>query len=72
MNPLAQRVAGVVSQSAPNVLCFSCLARQHGFREHDVRAAALVLITRAGFELSQRVCSSCQCLHELLSLARAA
>ena len=72
MNPLAQRVAGVVSQTAPGVLCFPCLARHHEFPEHDVRAAALVLIMRAGFQLSQRVCSSCRRLDELLSLERAA
>jgi hypothetical protein len=72
MNPLAQRVAGIVSQSAPDLLCFTCLAREQGLPEHDVRAAALVLITRAGFQLSQRVCSSCRRLDELLSVERAA
>jgi hypothetical protein len=66
MSPLAQRVANAVYLSSPRVLCFPCLAGQHGLNEHDTRAAALVLVARAGFGLVRQACSSCQSVDEVL------
>ena len=66
MSPMAQRVANAVYQNSPQVLCFTCLASQQGLNEHDVRAAALVLVTRAGLRLVQRICDACQRTDELL------
>jgi len=66
MSPLAQRVAAAVYQNAPRMLCFTCLATQQGLKEHDIRAVAMVLITRAGLGLVQRVCSLCQRTDEVL------
>jgi hypothetical protein len=59
MRPFVQRVAEGVRLNAPSVLCFACLARQQGIREHDVRDVALVLVARAGLQLARRVCSTC-------------
>jgi hypothetical protein len=59
MSPLAQTVAGAVHQASPHGTCFACLAAQQGLHEHDVRAAALVLIVRAGLELVRQTCHWC-------------
>jgi hypothetical protein len=72
MGALAQQVAAIVHRNSPNVLCLTCLAAQHGLPEHDVRAVALVLITRADLQLVRRVCSSCQRAEELLAVPKAA
>ncbi len=60
MSPLAQRIAHAVYQNSPKFYCFACLAAQQEVEEHDVRAAALILIVRAGLRLVRRVCSRCQ------------
>ena len=57
---VAHLVAEAVRDSGARVLCFRCLAAQQGLSEHDVRAVALVLLARAGFELVRRACASCQ------------
>lgn len=72
MNALVSRVVAAVHHNAPNVLCFTCLARQEGVREHDVRAAALVLVMRRGLQLVERTCTSCQRADEVLMTRRAA
>jgi hypothetical protein len=72
MSPLAQRIAAAVYQNSPQVLCFTCLAAQQGLKEHDIRAAALVLITRASLQLVLRVCSSCRRTDEVLVFQRIA
>ena len=59
MTPLAQRIADAVYQNSPNLFCFACLAAQQGANEHDVRAVALIVITRGGLQLVRRVCSRC-------------
>ena len=72
MGELAQQVAALVNRNFPRVLCFTCLSAQTGLPEHDVRAVALVLITRAGLQLVRRVCSSCLRADELLTVCGAA
>jgi hypothetical protein len=72
MSPLAQRVANAVYQNTPHAYCFACLAAQQDLNEHDVRAAALVLIARAGLRLVRRVCYSCRCMNEALIARKAA
>ncbi|HEU4371470.1 MAG TPA: hypothetical protein VFV05_24880 [Methylomirabilota bacterium] len=72
MNLLAHRILGAVHQNSPHVLCFACLAAQQGLKEHDVRAAALVLVVRADLELVQQVCSACRRPDEVLISQRAA
>lgn len=72
MNDTASRIGAAVYQNSQRVLCFSCLAKQQGLREHDVRAAALVLITRAGLQLVARMCSSCGRKDDLLAIRKAA
>ena len=72
MSPLVQRVAAAVYQNSPHVLCFTCLATQQGLNEHEVRAAALVLIARAGLRLVQRVCYACRRTDEMLVSQKAA
>ena len=59
MNPIAEGIARTVLRNFPHTLCFSCLAVKQGIQEHDVRAAALVLIARAHFDVVTRVCDSC-------------
>jgi hypothetical protein len=66
MSPTAERVANAVHQNLPHALCFNCLAAQQGLDEHDVRAAALVLVARAGLTLAQRVCHACRRTDETL------
>ena len=46
-------------QNLPHTLCFHCLAAKQGIQEHDARAAALVLIARADFDVVTRLCDSC-------------
>jgi hypothetical protein len=58
-NPLAQRIAAAVGANGARVRCFACLAAQHRLNEHDVRAVALVLVTRTGLDLVPRVCVAC-------------
>lgn len=72
MSPLAQRIANAVLQNSPHVLCFTCLAAQEGLNEHDVRAAALVLVARTGLRLARRVCSSCRRANDALVSRKAA
>jgi len=72
MTPLAQRIATAVHQNSPCLLCFTCLAAQQGLKEHDVRAVALVLVTRAGLRLVRRVCSSCRRTDEVLAAHKVA
>jgi len=72
MNPLAQRILNAVYENSPQVLCFTCLAAQQGLTEHDVRAAALVLIARAGLGLERQVCSLCQRPDEALIFRKVA
>jgi len=72
MSPLAQRVANAVYHNSPHVLCFTCLAAQEGLEEHDVRTAALVLVTRAGLALVERVCYTCRRTGEMLASRKAA
>jgi hypothetical protein len=72
MSPVAQRVADAVYQNPSRVLCFACLAAREGLAEHDVRAAALVLVARAGFRLLQRVCYACRRTDEMLVSEKAA
>jgi hypothetical protein len=60
MTPLAQRIATAVYENSPHLFCFACLAVQQGVKEHDVRAVALLVIVRAGFQLVRRVCSRCR------------
>ena len=67
VNPLAQRITNAVYQNSPRVYCFTCLAAQQGLNEHDVRAAALVLVTRAGLRLVRRVCFACRQRDEVLA-----
>jgi hypothetical protein len=71
MSPVATRVAEAVCRNSSRVLCFACLAAQEGLDEHDVRAAALVLISRAGLILVRRVCYTCQRMDEMLVSRRA-
>lgn len=72
MSLTASRIGAAVYQNTPRILCFSCLAKQQGLREHDVRAAALVLITRAGLQLVARICSSCGRKDDMLMTRKAA
>ena len=72
MGPLARRVANAVYVNSPRVMCFSCLAAQHGLNEHDIRAAALVLVARFGLGLVRRTCHSCQRMDEVLIAEMAA
>ena len=67
MSHLAQRVAHAVYQNAPHLYCFACLAAQQGLKEHDVRAVALVLVTRGGLRLLRRACASCRRIDEMLA-----
>jgi len=71
MGVLAQQLAALV-HNEPDGVCFACLARAKGLREHDVRAVALVLITRAGLQLARRTCSSCRRTDELLAVKKVA
>ena len=71
MGDLAQRIAAVVHHQ-PSGICFACLALASRLREHDVRVAALVLITRGGLLLVRRTCSSCRRSDELLAVRKAA
>jgi hypothetical protein len=66
MNPATQRLADVVYLNSPQVFCFACLATQYGLNEHDIRAAALVLVARAGLGLARRMCQSCRHVGEVL------
>jgi hypothetical protein len=66
MSPVAQRLADVVYLNSPQVLCFTCLATQSGLNEHDIRAAAVVLVARAGLGLVRRMCHSCRHVDEVL------
>jgi hypothetical protein len=66
MSPVAQRVANAVYQNSPRVFCFTCLAAQQALNEHDVRAAAVVLVARAGLTLVRRVCYACGRPDEML------
>jgi hypothetical protein len=70
MSPVARRIASAVYLWSPQLLCFTCLARQQGLSEHDVRAAALVLVARAGLTLVQAVCCSCGRVDEVLAPQR--
>lgn len=72
MNAVASRVAAAVYQTAPRMLCFACLAKQQGLHEHDVRASALVLITRTRLQLVRGACSSCERVDELLGVQKVA
>ena len=72
MNAVASRVATAVYQATPRMLCFACLAKQQGLQEHDVRASALVLITRTRLQLVRHACSSCERVDELLGVPKAA
>jgi hypothetical protein len=72
MSPLAQRVAATVYRNSPHAICFTCLAAQHELAEHDVRAAALVLIARLGIGLVRRTCYSCRRVDEVLIAETAA
>jgi hypothetical protein len=59
MRPVAQRVANAIRLNAPQGLCFTCLAAQHHLNEHDLRAVALVLVSRLGLGLARRACDAC-------------
>jgi hypothetical protein len=72
MSPTAVRVAQAVYRYSPGAVCFSCLAKQEGLQEHDVRAMALVLICRAGLHAVQRSCASCHRLGDTLIAQKAA
>jgi hypothetical protein len=61
---VAQRVAEAVHTDGDQ--CFACLAERHGLDEHDVRAAALVLVCRAGLDLARRRCVCCGAREEML------
>jgi cytochrome c5 len=67
MTPLAQRIVGAVHQNSPHPYCFACLAAQQGAKEHDVRAVALIAITRGGLQLVRRTCSRCHRSGETLA-----
>lgn len=71
MGELAQRIAALV-HNQPSGVCFACLARAKRLREHDVRAVALVLITRGGLQLVRRTCLSCHEVGDLLAVQKAA
>ena len=60
VNPIAEAIARAVLQNFPHTLCFHCLAAEQGIKEHDARAAALVLIARDHFDVVRRICHSCQ------------
>jgi len=66
VNPIAEGLARAVLQSFPHPLCFRCLAAGQGIKEHDARAAALVLIARDHFDVVRRICHSCQRTDESL------
>jgi hypothetical protein len=66
MRSTAQRIAETVHANGARVLCFPCLAARQGLAEHDVRAAALPLIARAGLTLAHRLCASCGRVAETL------
>jgi hypothetical protein len=72
MSPLAERIAHAVYHNSPRLFCFTCLAAQQGLKEHDVRAVALVLVTRAGLRLVRRACSSCRRTDEVLAAQKVA
>ena len=71
MGALAQRIAAAVHYQ-PRGICFACLALASRLREHEVRAAALVLIMRSGLRLVRRTCSSCWRTDDLLAVKKAA
>jgi hypothetical protein len=66
VNPIAEGIARAVLQNFPHTLCFRCLAAEQGIKEHDARAAALVLIARDTFMIVRQVCHACQCTEETL------
>lgn len=72
MSPLAERIASAVHHNFPHPYCFACLAAQQAVKEHDVRAAALVLLVHAGLTLSRRRCFSCRRTGEVLAAKKAA
>lgn len=67
LTPLAERIARTVYQNSPRLYCFTCLAAQLGLSEHDLRAAALMLVARAGLRLIRRACSACRRTDEALA-----
>ena len=70
---LAQQVADAVGRNGPReILCFSCLAKQEGLKEHDVRGVALVLMIRGGLCVARRVCRSCGRKDETLVIRKVA
>lgn len=71
MGAMAQRIAALV-HNQPSGVCFACLARADGLREHDARAVAVVLITRAGLQLTRRTCSSCHRTDDVLAVKKTA
>jgi hypothetical protein len=72
MSHLAQRIADAVHHNSPYLSCFACLAAQLRVKEHDVRAAALILIVRGGLRLVRRVCSRCHQSGEALAVQKLA
>ena len=72
MRPNVQRVAQAVYRRSPGAVCFSCLAKEEGLKEHDVRAMALVLIVRAGLHAGRQSCVSCRRLGDALIAQNAA
>lgn len=70
MTPVARRIASAVYQCSPQLLCFTCLASQHGLTEHDARAAAVVLVARVGLTLVHGACCSCGSVDEVLATRR--
>ena len=66
MNPLTNRVVHAVRDHFPGARCFSCLATQLAVTEPEVRSAAQMLVTRAGFMPVRRVCYGCSRIRETL------
>ena len=72
VNALAKRVGDAVYQNSPNCLCFTCLAAQQRLSEHDVRAAAMVLLARAGLGLVRKPCHACGRTGDMMIVLEAA
>jgi hypothetical protein len=60
----AERITRAVVEHHPYVLCFRCLAAEHGTSEFVVREIAQVAVFREGFRVVPRVCYRCNAAGE--------
>jgi hypothetical protein len=68
----ARLVSRVVTENAPFLRCFRCLAREAGLSEQDTRDAGQRLIVRDEFFIDLRECPFCGRTAEVLVPGKAA